>query len=64
MAKLRCGICGRESLTLKELFAEYSEVFHSDLGLMEEFKAKLVVKPDAKPILSIHGRCLFHYESK
>ena len=29
---------------------EYSEVFKEELGLMTEFKAKLAVKPGAKPV--------------
>lgn len=42
---------GEKSLTLKDLSQEYSNVFRSELGFMQKFKAKLVVKPDAKPIL-------------
>ena len=41
---------GEKLLNLKDLLQEHSEVFRSELGLMEEFKVKMVVKPDAKPI--------------
>ena len=41
---------GKPSQTLNDVVREHSEVFQSELGLMTDFKAKLAVKPGAKPI--------------
>ena len=47
------------SLTLKDVIEEQSEVFRDELGLITKYKAKLAVKPGAKPIFVCPRSVLF-----
>jgi len=38
-----------QPLSLESLLQKHEEVFHSSVGTMHQFQAKLVVKPEAKP---------------
>ena len=39
----------KKSVVLSEVLSHHDEVFAEELGLMSQFKAKLVVKPVAPP---------------
>ena len=56
------AMLSEQSTQIAVLKKKYSQVFSAGLGTMLHFKARLTVKPEAKPVFS--DQHLFHLQSK